>query len=78
MLDKVIATQILIPPKFSSYPQVEEVLWRTVQNVIVGNVGVDEALSHMRKQIEQIVRSGNGIVPELNGKRSVSWAYGVS
>jgi multiple sugar transport system substrate-binding protein len=78
MLDKVIAEQILIPPKFGRYPEVEEVLWRTVQSAIVGNIAIDDALSHMRKQIEQIVRSRNGVVPELNGKKSVSWQTLIS
>ena len=55
MLEKVIAEHLLIPPKFARYPQVEEVLWRTVQRVIVGDLSVDEGLSLMREQIERIV-----------------------
>jgi multiple sugar transport system substrate-binding protein len=78
MLDSVIAEQMLIPPKFSSYPQVEEVLWRTVQSAIIGNMAVNDALIHMREQIEQIVRSGNGLVPELNGRHDVSWKCGIN
>ena len=42
MLEKVIAEHILIPPKFARYPEVEEVLWRTVQRVIVGQMTVEE------------------------------------
>jgi multiple sugar transport system substrate-binding protein len=56
MLEKVIAEQILVPPKFASYPKVEEVLWRTVQQVIVNQTTVDESLSRMREQIRQIVQ----------------------
>jgi multiple sugar transport system substrate-binding protein len=56
MLEKVIARQILIPPKFARYPKVEEVLWRTVQRVMIGRTTVDEGLRHMREQIKQIVR----------------------
>jgi multiple sugar transport system substrate-binding protein len=78
MLDKVITEQILIPPKFARYPEVEEVLWRTVQSAIVGRMAIDDALSHMRRQIEQIVRSGNGVVPELNGKNIASWQTRVT
>ena len=55
MLEKVIAEHLLIPPKFARYPQVEEVLWRTVQRVIVGDRSVDDGLSLMREQIKRIV-----------------------
>jgi multiple sugar transport system substrate-binding protein len=56
MLEKVIANHILVPPKFARYPEVEGVLWRTVQRAVVGQTTVDEALGNMREQIEQIVR----------------------
>jgi multiple sugar transport system substrate-binding protein len=69
MLDKVISDHILIPPKFALYPQVEEVLWRTVQSAIVGHVEVDAALSYMRRQIQQIVRTGNGTSTGSNGHK---------
>jgi len=55
MLEKVIAEHILVPPKFAAYPKVEEVLWRTVQQVIVNQITTDEALSRLREQIRQIV-----------------------
>jgi multiple sugar transport system substrate-binding protein len=57
MLEDVIAEHILVPPKFASYPKVEEVLWRTVQRAMQGRMTVDEALGHVRNRIEQIVRS---------------------
>ena len=56
MLEKVIAEHILVPPKFALYPKVEEVLWRTVQRVIVNRMTVDDGLRHMREQIKQIVQ----------------------
>jgi len=56
MLEKVIADHILIPPKFARYPEVEEVLWRTVQKAFLGEVEIDDALGYMTKQISQIVR----------------------
>jgi multiple sugar transport system substrate-binding protein len=56
MLEKVIAEHILIPPKFARYPEIEEVLWRTVQRAMVGQTTVEEALSHMREQIKFIVQ----------------------
>ncbi|MEK6322157.1 MAG: extracellular solute-binding protein [Acidobacteriota bacterium] len=58
MLENVIAEHILIPPKFARYPEVEEVLWRTVQRVIVNQLGVDEGLRLMKEQIKRIVAGG--------------------
>jgi multiple sugar transport system substrate-binding protein len=55
MLEKVIAEHMLIPPKFARYPEVEEVLWRTVQRVMVNQLAADEGLRLMREQIKQIV-----------------------
>jgi multiple sugar transport system substrate-binding protein len=55
MLEDVIVEDILIPPKFATYPYVEEVLWRTVQRVMVNQLGVDEGLRLMRHQIKEIV-----------------------
>jgi multiple sugar transport system substrate-binding protein len=57
MLEEVIAEHILIPPKFARYPEVEEVLWRSVQRVMVNHLGVDEGLRVMREQIRAIVES---------------------
>ncbi|MEQ1762301.1 MAG: extracellular solute-binding protein [Pyrinomonadaceae bacterium] len=71
MLDDVIARHILVPPKFAHYPQVEEVLWRTVRRAIVGEIGIDVALSYMRRQIEQIVGSGGGIPIPTNGSGKI-------
>jgi multiple sugar transport system substrate-binding protein len=56
MLEEVIAGHILIPPKFARYPEVEEVLWRTVQRALLGQMTVEGALRHMTEQITQIVR----------------------
>jgi multiple sugar transport system substrate-binding protein len=58
MLEQVIAEHILVPPKFARYPEVEEVLWRTVQQAVIGKTTVERALSSIREQIEQIVRPG--------------------
>jgi multiple sugar transport system substrate-binding protein len=72
MLEQVIAEHILIPPKFARYPEVEEVLWRTVQSAIVGQIEVDDALRHMRAQVEQIVRAGDDTFARMNGAGGVS------
>ena len=55
MLEQVIAEHVLIPPKFARYPEVEDVLWRTVQQAYLGEIEIDDALNSMTKQISQIV-----------------------
>jgi multiple sugar transport system substrate-binding protein len=67
MLDNVIQKHILVPPKFASYPQVEEILWQTVQRAILGMVEIKPALTSMRRQIEQIVQGGDGVPVSANG-----------
>jgi multiple sugar transport system substrate-binding protein len=71
MLDDVIANHILVPPKFATYPEVEAVLWRTVQSAIVGNVSVSGALRSIRKQIQKIVSSADGEFAQTNGKKRI-------
>jgi hypothetical protein len=61
MLEKVITEHILVPPKFARYPDVEDVLWRTVQQVMVNHLAVDEGLRVMRDQIRQIVQQARRI-----------------
>lgn len=56
MLEKVIADHILVPPRFARYPDVEAVLWRTVQKAMVGETTIDKALSHMREGIRRIMK----------------------
>lgn len=72
MLDNVIEEHILIPPKFALYPEVEDVLWRTVRRAIVGQMTVDGALSHMRIQIEQIVGKVETVNVSSNGAGPLS------
>ncbi|MGL4651593.1 MAG: extracellular solute-binding protein [Caldilineaceae bacterium] len=48
---------VVIPPKFGRYPQVEELLWRTVQAAMVGDLAVDDALRLMTEQIQAITAS---------------------
>ena len=59
MLERVIADHILVPPKFARYPEVEEVLWRTVQRAFTGEMSIDDALGHMRQQIKEIVKGSD-------------------
>jgi multiple sugar transport system substrate-binding protein len=55
ILERVIKEDIIIPPKFTRYPEVEEVLWKTVQSAMIGHLGIDEALAQMTQQIRVIV-----------------------
>jgi multiple sugar transport system substrate-binding protein len=57
MLENVIAEHILIPPKFARYPEVEDVLWRTIQRTMLGELTVDHALSRITEEIRQIVQA---------------------
>jgi multiple sugar transport system substrate-binding protein len=51
---------VVIPPKFGRYPEVEEVLWKTVQAAIVGQISIDAALQRMTRQIGEIVAQADG------------------
>jgi multiple sugar transport system substrate-binding protein len=51
---------VVIPPKFGRYPEVEEVLWRTVQAAITGDLAIDAALARMTEQIGEIVAGAAG------------------
>ncbi|HUE83167.1 MAG TPA: extracellular solute-binding protein [Pyrinomonadaceae bacterium] len=56
MLEEVIAGHILIPPKLARYPEVEEVLWHTVQRAMIGELEIDAALRQMTDGIGRIVK----------------------
>lgn len=56
MLEEVIAGHILIPPKLGRYPEVEEVLWHTVQRAMIGELEIDAALRQMTDGIARIVK----------------------
>ncbi len=56
MLEEVIGGHILIPPKLARYPEVEEVLWHTVQRAMIGEMEVDVALRQMTEGIARIVK----------------------
>ena len=50
-LESVIENSVLIPPKMACYPEIESVLWHTVQRAIVGELDVDFALQSIVDQI---------------------------
>ncbi len=57
ILESVIEHSVLIPPKMECYPEIESVLWRTVQKAIVGEVGVDAALQSIVSQIAHLIEA---------------------
>jgi hypothetical protein len=54
-LEAVIKRDVLIPPKLRCYPAIEEIIWKTVQQCVLGKVGVHPALHQMTGQITQIM-----------------------
>jgi multiple sugar transport system substrate-binding protein len=59
-LETVLAEDVIIPPKLGRYPEIEEVLWTTVQSAMTGRLPVDEALGQMTRQIPQMIEAGHG------------------
>jgi multiple sugar transport system substrate-binding protein len=56
-LESVIDDSVLIPPKMKCYPEIEDVIWRTLQSAIVGAISEESALISMRDKIAEIVRA---------------------
>ncbi len=51
LLELVVNDDLLIPPALSYYPEIEEILWRTAQSAIIGEIGINEALEYMERRI---------------------------
>lgn len=60
LLEMVIRDHLLVPPKFSEYPEAEEVLWCAVQKAMTGVLAIDDALQLVSDQIAAIIRRSNG------------------
>jgi len=59
-LQDVIEHHMLIPPKLACYPQIEEVIWKTVQAAIIGTVPISESLQSITQKMKQIVEVQHG------------------
>jgi multiple sugar transport system substrate-binding protein len=57
ILESVIETSVLIPPKIDCYPAIEDVLWRTVQKAMTGELNQEAALTAIVSQIANIVEA---------------------
>jgi multiple sugar transport system substrate-binding protein len=53
LLDQVIATDMLIPPGIAYYPEIEEILWRTVRSAMIGTMSIAAALETMETRITE-------------------------
>lgn len=73
ILEKVIAEQILIPPKVTFFPKIEDILWTTVQRAIIGQSTVDEALKEITEKIKQVVTDENSL--KKNADTNVKSAF---
>lgn len=55
LLDQTVRDCMLIPPKFSRYPVVEDALWTSFQAAIIGEQSVKDALGLAEKQVKGIL-----------------------
>ena len=53
LLEQVIDSDMLIPPRLAYYPEIEEILWRTVRSAITGEIEIGAALQHMEERITE-------------------------
>jgi multiple sugar transport system substrate-binding protein len=53
LLEQVIAHDTLVPPRLSYYPEIEEILWRTVRSAMTGALGAGIALNDMERRIAE-------------------------
>ena len=61
LLGRSIESDLIVPPKIGIYPRIEEILWRTVRDAMLGKIGIDEALAGMERRIADCV---NGVGPD--------------
>lgn len=53
LLDTVIASDMLIPPRLSYYPEIEEIIWRTVRAAMTDEMPAQTALVAMERRIAE-------------------------
>ena len=57
LLEDVIADDMLIPPGYTYYPEIEDILWRTVRAAMRNEMEVEKALSEMENRMIACHRS---------------------
>ncbi|MCE5308716.1 MAG: extracellular solute-binding protein [Acidobacteriales bacterium] len=63
LLGQVIANDMLLPPRLKEYPEIEEVLWSTIQCAFTGRMSPEDALSRAAAEVNRIMdtsSSGRG------------------
>ena len=55
LLDRSIASDLIMPPKLSYYPEIEDILWRTVRSAMIGEVPIPDALADIEARIAACV-----------------------
>ena len=54
LLDRSIRSDLIIPPKLSYYPEIEDILWRTVRAAIIGEVPIPDALADIEARMAKL------------------------
>ena len=55
LLESSIEHDLIIPPKLSYYPRIEDILWRNVRAAMTGETVIAEALVEIERRIEECV-----------------------
>jgi len=53
LLESVIANDMLVPPRLPYYPEIEEILWRTVRSAMTQEISIRTALETMENRIAE-------------------------
>jgi multiple sugar transport system substrate-binding protein len=56
LLENSIEHDLIIPPKLSYYPRIEEILWRNVRSAMIGETAIPAALAEIERRIAECVR----------------------
>jgi multiple sugar transport system substrate-binding protein len=56
---------MIIPPRFATYPACEDVLWRTIQRAIEGEISAQHAVTEGARQIAALVDRTRPSVPNV-------------
>lgn len=57
LLEQVIANDMLLPPRLKVYPEIEEVLWSTIQSAFTGRMSAADALARAAGEVNRITGS---------------------
>ncbi len=58
MLAETMATALIIPPRFASYPACEDAIWRSVQKALIGRLSPSRAVTAAARAVTAAVRRG--------------------